>query len=80
MVSICLGFFGQTPVVKTVIPEEINIDLASFTSENGILMLNGGILPQPISKRFKWYDQKECHMMHRFGALYKARIIFFDWY
>lgn len=46
-------FFGQTPVVKTVIPEEINIDLASFTSENGILMLNGGILPQPISKRFK---------------------------
>lgn len=28
--------------------EEINIDIASFTRENGILALNWGILPQPI--------------------------------
>lgn len=41
-------FFGKTPVVKTVIPEETKIDIASFTRENGILALNGGILPQPI--------------------------------
>lgn len=48
MVSICLVFSGKTPDVKTVIPEEINIDIASFTRENGILALNWGILPQPI--------------------------------
>lgn len=41
-------FFGKTPVVKTVIPEETKIDIASFTRKNGILALNGGILPQPI--------------------------------